>query len=220
MENLKVIFPSYRSKPNTGRLPGPKGRPYHLARLQSLHLNVLHVQRLKRNRPTIKSSIELHQRRPLSFHQPLTVPSRLRRRTNHIPRPPAPDLILRHVINRKPTPIARSPALRSWNVPARKTPLGPQFFHALLDDGAVDARRRPEGVPCVGAVGVCAERGQEDGYGRAGDLGAGGVVVGVGNAVFDPVVEVEVDAVGRDVEFGAPEAAVAVCGARGTRNET
>lgn len=63
-----------------------------------------------------------------------------------------------------------------------------------------------------GAVGICAERGQEDGDGRAGDLGAGAVDVGVGNGVFDPVLEVEVDAVGRGVEFRAPEAAAAGCG--------
>ena len=67
----------------------------------------------------------------------------------------------------------------------------------------------------VGAVGVCAERGQEEGDGRAGDLGAGAVDVGVGDGVLDPVLEVEVDAVGGDVEFRAPEAAAADCGEGG-----
>ena len=82
----------------------------------------------------------------------------------------------------------------------------------MFDDGAVDARRGYVDSLCRGTVGVCAERGQDDGYGRAGDLGAGAVDVGVGYAVVDPVLEVEVDAVGREVEFRAPEAAAAGCG--------
>ena len=67
------------------------------------------------------------------------------------------------------------------------------------------------GASCVGAVGIRAERGVQDRHGRAGDLGPRRVDVGVGHCVFDPVLEVDVDTVGGEVESRAPDTAGAGC---------
>lgn len=160
-------------------------------------------------RAILGSSIERDQLRPRPLSKPYTIWTGNRGRTNDIPRPTTPHFVARNVVNLENPSLIRIAAFCNRDAPAGKAAVVQQLLHLLLDQRAVDATYRHPYARCVGAICICSEGRKEDGDGRACDLHTGAVDVGVRHGVVDPILEVKVDAVGCEVEFGAPDAAVA-----------